>query len=62
MADIPVISEKTDLTLDECKAEYVQLEKELSGGNWATWLVNRIENRRIFLAIRMADIICEVQK
>jgi hypothetical protein len=55
--DIPVVSERTDLTLDECKAEYVRLKEVLSAGNWADWLIDKIESRRIFLAVRMADIL-----
>jgi hypothetical protein len=60
--DLPIISDKTDLTLAEAKKEYLELLDTLKVGNWATWLVNRIEDRLTFLRTKIADIICEVSK
>jgi len=66
---IPIISEKSNLTLAEMKVEYLELKEVLSaktfpdgGTGWAGWLLNRIEDRLNFLRTRITDIICEVAK
>ena len=66
---VPVVSEKSNLTLAEMKAEYVDLLGVLAakvfpdgGTGWAGWVLNRIEDRLTFLRTRITDIVCKVKK
>jgi len=68
MADIQ-ISDRTDLTLDEAKAEYRELLAlknvkvfPQGGMGWSAYVLRRIEDRLNFLRTRITDIICEVAK
>lgn len=67
--ELPVISDKAVLTLDEAKVEYRQLTEILNakvfpngGTGWADWLLRKIEYRLNYLRTVIADIICEVKQ
>jgi hypothetical protein len=61
--DIPIISDRTGLTLDEAKKEYVELLGTLKArACFANWLVNKIEGRLTYLRNIIADFICGVTK
>jgi len=67
--ELPVISTKTDLTLDEAKREYIDLKKLLkaetfpdNGTGWSSWVLDKIETRMMFLKTLIADTICNEEK
>jgi hypothetical protein len=65
MADLLIISDKIVLSLDEAKAEYIELSARLADSpehGWAHWLEYKIENRLTYLRKTISDYICEVKK
>lgn len=59
--EAPEISERTDLSLAEAKAEYRHLVWQLNNGpehGWARWLNTKIEDRLTFLRNIITDYVC----
>lgn len=63
MVELPKISDKTDLDIDQAAEEYCELKKILNqtegfpdgGTGWAPWLVNKIGDRMNYLRQIITD-------
>lgn len=66
MVELPKISDKTDLTMDEAAEEYIRLRKILNqtegfpdnGTGWAGWFLNKINDRMNYLRQVITDAVC----
>lgn len=63
--EAPKISTKTDLSLEESKREFRELQAHLKNCprfGWISHIENAINNRMDYLRKTITDIICEVTK